>query len=130
MPDLEPEEIDFDTDPIVETRDSTGQVYKQQVYVRQYQPPTPEPIDIEVREVVIKPVVQHPPVHVYVGPGQGRETQRTPSPILIRSAPPQPPPPSETIVYNKYIPIEYKQPPQQVCNMITIKIIQFFYYYY
>ena len=104
---------------MVETKESGEQVYKQQVYLRQYQPPTPEPIDIEVQEVVIKPQVQRPPIHVYVGPNRERNTQRTPSPILIKSAPPQPPPAtSGPIVYNKYVPIEYKQPPQQVRHRI------------
>ena len=112
----------MESDPIVETQQGGEQVYKQQVYLRQYQPPTPEPIDIQVQEVIIKPQVQRPPIHVHVGPGQNRDTQRTPSPILIKSAPPLPPPPSEeTFLYNKYIPIDFKQPPQQVYNIFTIK---------
>lgn len=66
--------------------------------------------------------MQRPPIHVYVGVGQNRDAQRTPSPILIKSTPPQPPPPTnEAIVYNKYVPVDYKQPPQQVDNLITIK---------
>jgi hypothetical protein len=97
--------------------------------LRQYQPPTPDPIDIQIQEVVIKPQVQRPPIHVYVGPGQNREALRTPSPILIKSVPPKSPPtpPSQSIVYNKYVPIDYNPPPQQVGDIITIQIIQFFF---
>ncbi len=94
--------------------------------MRQYQPPTPEPIDIQVQEVVIKPQVQRPPIHVYVGANQNRDTQRTPSPILIKSVPPQPlPEPNEPLVYNKYIPVDHKPPPQQVGIMITLNGIYF-----
>ncbi len=122
--DIDADELNLDTDPIVETHEGGEQVYRQQVYLRQYQPPTPEPIDIQVQEVVVKPQVQRPPIHVYVGPGQNRDAQRTPSPILIKSVPPQPPPAaSEPVVYNKYIPIDYKPPPQQVCSMKTISKI-------
>ena len=106
---------------MVETKEGGEQVYRQQVYLRQYQPPTPEPVDIQVQEVVIKPQVVRPPIHVYVGANQNRAAQRTPSPILIRSAPPQPPPPSEEPrVFNKYIPVDYKQPPQQVCRCLIL----------
>ncbi len=93
--------------------------------MRQYQPPTPDPIDIEVQEVVIKPQIQRPPIHVYVGPDQNKDGQRTPSPILIKSVPPQPPTPlvTESIVYNKYIPVDYKPPPQQVGDIIKIKVV-------
>lgn len=113
--DIEGTEFNLDSDPIIETKESGGQVYKQQVFLRQYQPPTPEPIDIQVREVVIKPQVQRPPIHVYVGPSQQRDEQRTPSPILIKSAPPEPPPETTgPIVYNKYVPIDYQPAPQQI----------------
>ena len=107
--------MNLDSDPIVETHEGGEQVYKQQVFLRQYQPPTPEPIDIQVQEVAVKPQIQRPPIHVHVGPAANRETQRTPSPILIKSAPPPPPPATEeTVFYNKYIPLETKPLPQQV----------------
>ncbi len=121
MTDIEADELNLEGDPTIETQEGGEKVYKQQVYLRQYQPPTPEPIDIQVQEVVVKPQVQRPPIHVYVGANQNRESQRTPSPILIKSAPPQPPPiRSEPLVYNKYIPVDHKPPPQQVGIMITI----------
>lgn len=108
--------MNFEGDPVVETQESGEQVYRQQVYVRQYQPPTPEPVDIQVQEIAIKPQPLRPPIHVYVGSNQNRAAQRTPSPILIRSAPPQAPPSVEgPRVYNKYVPIDHKPPPQQVC---------------
>ena len=115
--DIDAEELNFESDPIVETQEGAAQVYKQQVYLRQYQPPTPEPIEIQVQEVIIKPQVQRPPIHVHVGSNQQRDGQRTPSPILIKSVPPQPPPSSnEPLLYNKYVPIDYKPPTQQVCH--------------
>lgn len=101
----------------METQEGGEQVYKQQVYLRQYQPPTPPPVEIEVQEVMVKPQIQRPPIHVHVGPAKNRDAQRTPSPILIKSAPPPPPPPAEEpVFYNKYIPMESKALPQQVGN--------------
>ncbi len=124
MTDIDADELNLEADPTVETQEGGEQVYKQQVYLRQYQPPTPEPIDIQVHEVVIKPQVQRPPIHVHVGANQNRDTQRTPSPILIKSAPPQPLPAlNEPLIYNKYIPVDNKPPPQQVGIMITINVI-------
>jgi hypothetical protein len=115
LTDIDADELNLEADPTVETQEGGEQVYKQQVYLRQYQPPTPEPIDIQVQEVVIKPQVQRPPIHVHVGANQNRDTQRTPSPILIKSAPPQPLPAlNEPLIYNKYIPVDYKPPPQQI----------------
>ncbi|CAF3379661.1 unnamed protein product [Rotaria sp. Silwood1] len=115
LTDIDADELNLDSDPIVETHEADQQVYKQQVYLRQYQPPTPEPIEIQIQEVVVKPIPQRPPIHVYVGPTSDRDAQRTPSPILIKSAPPQPEPSSsEPIVYNKYVPVDYKPPPQQI----------------
>ncbi|CAF4666530.1 unnamed protein product, partial [Rotaria magnacalcarata] len=76
--DIDADELNLESDPIVETREGHEQVYKQQVYLRQYQPPTPEPIDIQVHEVIVKPPVQREPIHVHVGPSQNRHTQRTP----------------------------------------------------
>ena len=112
---------------MIETEEGGERVYRQQVYLRQYQPPTPDPIDIQVQEVMIRPQAQRPPIHVHVGPNRNRDEQRTPSPILIKSAPPQPPPPSsnEPLIYNKYIPVDQKQAPQQVCNSITRQILSF-----
>ena len=57
-----------------------------------------------------------------------RDEQRTPSPILIKSAPPQPSLSStnEPIVYNKYIPVDSKPSPQQVNIQYPLKIISFF----
>ncbi|CAF2041181.1 unnamed protein product [Rotaria magnacalcarata] len=113
--DIDADELNLESDPIVETREGHEQVYKQQVYLRQYQPPTPEPIDIQVHEVIVKPPVQREPIHVHVGPSQNRHTQRTPSPILIRSAPPQAPPlTSEPLVFHKYVPVDYQTLPQQI----------------
>ena len=114
---MDTEELNLESDPIVETQEGTAQFYKQQVYLRQYQPPTPEPIEIQVQEVIIKPQVQRPPIHVHVGPNQQRDEQRTPSPILIKSVPPQPAPSSnEPLLYNKYVSIDSKPPAQQVCH--------------
>ena len=111
--------MNLDSDPIVETQEGGAQVYKQQVFLRQYQPPTPEPVDIQVQEVPIKPQAQRPPIHVYVGPNRSRDEQRTPSPILIKSAPPpRLPIQNESIVYNKYITIEDNVAPQQVTNIL------------
>ncbi len=106
-------DIDLTSDPVIEIREGRKQTYKQPFYLRQYQPPTPEPVDIQVQEVLLKPRIQHPPVHVYIKP---RDEQRTPSPIVIQSSPPQPTISSsnEPIVYNKYIPLDSKPLPQQV----------------
>ncbi|UJR35502.1 hypothetical protein I4U23_028256 [Adineta vaga] len=113
--DIDADDLNLDSDPIVETHEGGEQTYKQQVYLRQYQPPTPEPIDIQVQEVAVKPQIQRPPIHVHVGPSKNREAQRTPSPILIKSGPPPPPPPSEeTVFYNKYVPLETGPLPQQI----------------
>ena len=128
--DIDADDLNLDSDPIVETHEGGEQVYKQQVYLRQYQPPTPEPVEIQVHEILVKPKVQRPPIHVHVGPSRNRDAQRTPSPILIKSAPPQPPPPSdEPVFYNKYVPMDYKSPPQQVCNVIyrNKKFVFFFF---
>ena len=115
--DADVDELSSLSDPIIETRDTYEQLYKQQVYLRQYQPPTPEPVDIQVQEIILKPHVQRPPIHVHVGPANDtRDENRTPSPIFIKSAPPKPiaPPADAPIVYNKYIPVNHKPPPQQV----------------
>ena len=107
------EELNLDPNPIVEERESAEQIYKQKVYLRQLQPPTPQPIEIQVQEVLIPPAPPKSPVHVRVA----QREPRTPSPIVIKSAPPAPPPVPEDqpIVYNKYVPPP-KQPPQQVMN--------------
>ncbi len=104
-------ELNLDPNPIFEERESREQVYKQKVYLRQLQPPTPQPLEIQVQEVLIKPQIQKRPIHVHVG----HPEPRTPSPIVIKTAPPQPPPPApdEPLVYNKYLPPP-KQQPQQV----------------
>ncbi|CAF1548759.1 unnamed protein product [Didymodactylos carnosus] len=104
-------EVNFDPDPVIEERESRDQVYKQPVYLRQLQPPTPAPVEIQIQEVLIKPEIQRPPLHVRVA---SREP-RTPSPILIKSAPPRPPlpEPEQPIIYNKYVPGP-KPTPQQV----------------
>jgi hypothetical protein len=105
----------LDPDPLYEERESAEQIYKQKVYLRQLQPPTPQPLEIQVQEVLIKPQVQQPPIHVRVG----QREPRTPSPIIIKTAPPQPPPPEsdQPIIYNKYVPPP-KQLPQQVTTFI------------
>jgi hypothetical protein len=48
----------LDPDPLYEERESAEQIYKQKVYLRQLQPPTPQPLEIQVQEVLIKPQVQ------------------------------------------------------------------------
>ncbi|CAF3429638.1 unnamed protein product [Rotaria socialis] len=113
--DIDADELNLESDPIVETREGDEQVYKQQVYLRQYQPPTPEPIDIQVHEVIVKPPVQRAPIHVHVAPSQNSRAQRTPSPILIRSAPPQAPLVApEPLVFHKYVPVDYQTLHQQI----------------
>ncbi|UJR23978.1 hypothetical protein I4U23_026944 [Adineta vaga] len=105
-------ELNLDPNPIFEQRESGEQIYKQKVYLRQLQPPTPQPLDIQVQEILIPSQTQKAPIHVHVG----HREPRTPSPIVIKSAPPPPPPstePDHPIVYNKYVPPP-KQPPQQV----------------
>ena len=105
-------ELNLDPNPIREVRESDEQVYKQKVYLRQLQPPTPQPVEIQVQEILVQPQIQKPPIHVRVG----QREPRTPSPIIIKTAPPEPPPTFESnqpIVYNKYLPPP-KQPPQQV----------------
>ncbi|CAF1268341.1 unnamed protein product [Rotaria sp. Silwood1] len=104
-------ELNMDPNPIIEERESSDQIYKQKVYLRQLQPPTPQPVEIQVQEVLLQPELQKPPIHVRVG----QREPRTPSPIVIKSTPPQPPPtePDQPIIYNKYIPPP-KQPPQQI----------------
>ncbi len=118
----------MDPNPIHEVRESNEKTYKQKVYLRQLQPPTPQPVEIQVQEVLIKPVMQKPPIHVRVG----QREPRTPSPILIKTAAPPTPPlePTQPIVYNKYLPPP-KQPPQQVISFILfqIKNILFLDYY-
>ncbi len=65
--------------------------------------------------MLIKPQLQKPPIHVRVG----QREPRTPSPIIIKTAPPPPPVQStEPVVYNKYLPPP-KQPPQQVRSSIS-----------
>lgn len=96
------------------------------------QPPTPQPVEIQVQEVLIQPEKAKPPIHVRVG----QREPRTPSPILIKSAPP-PPPPSQSndqpIVYTKYLPPP-KQPPRQVQSnhrfSLSIPSFHFFSGYY
>jgi hypothetical protein len=111
-------ELNLDPNPIYEERESAEQIYKQKVYLRQLQPPTPQPLEIQVQEVLIKTQVQKPPIHIRVG----QREPRTPSPIVIKSVPPQPPPTVEPdqqpILYNKYVPPP-KQPPQQVISFIS-----------
>ncbi|CAF1120991.1 unnamed protein product [Adineta steineri] len=104
-------ELNLDPNPIFEERESAEQVYKQKVYLRQLQPPTPQPLEIQVQEVLIKPQIQKLPIHVHVG----HQEPRTPSPIVIKSAPPPAPPEDsgQPIIYNKYLPPP-KQPPQQI----------------
>ena len=86
------------------------------MYFRQYQPPTPEPINIEIQEIALKPQVQRPSIHVHVRPNQYRDEQRTPSPIVIKGVPPQLPPTcaNQPTVYNKYVSVQNKPPQQQV----------------
>jgi len=118
----------LDPNPIREVRESHEKTYKQKVYLRQLQPPTPQPVEIQVQEVLIKPHMQKPPIHVRVGQNE----PRTPSPILIKTAPPPAPPsePTQPIVYNKYLPPP-KQPPQQVTYFISFEIQQnYFYLFY
>ncbi len=119
----------MDPNPIREVRESHEKTYKQKVYLRQLQPPTPQPVEIQVQEVLIKPHMQKPPIHVRVG----QTEPRTPSPILIKTAPPPAPPsePTQPIVYNKYLPPP-KQPPQQVYIIYHIrnKEYSFFLDYY
>lgn len=105
----------MDPNPIIQERESADQVYKQKVYLRQLQPPTPQPVEIQVQEVLVEPQVPKPPIHVRVG----KREPRTPSPIIIKSTPPQPPPneSDQPIIYNKYVPPP-KQPPQQVLQLI------------
>ena len=106
----------MDPYPIIEERESADQIYKQKVYIRQLQPPTPRPIEIQVKEVLLEPPKPKSPVHVRVG----QREPPTPSPVIIKSSPPQPPPTESTepIIYNKYVPPP-KQPPQQVSLLIT-----------
>lgn len=110
--------MNLDPNPIIQERESAQQIYKQKVYLRQLQPPTPQPIDIQVQEVLIQSQKQKPPIHVRVG----HREPRTPSPIIIKSTPPQFPSKEsdQPIIYNKYVPPP-KQPPQQVsivCNTL------------
>jgi hypothetical protein len=108
-------ELNLDPNPIIEERESGEQIYKQKVYLRQLQPPTPQPVEIQVKEVLIESQAQKPPIHVRVG----QREPRTPSPIIIKSTPPQPAATEsdQPIIYNKYVPPP-KQPPQQVLNFI------------
>ncbi|CAF0869356.1 unnamed protein product [Rotaria sordida] len=103
--------FNLDPNPIIQERESGEQIYKQKVYLRQLQPPTPQPVEIQVQEVLLQPQVPKPPIHIRVG----QREPRTPSPIIIKSTPPQPPPiePDQPIIYNKYVPPP-KQPPQQI----------------
>ena len=104
----------------MEERESAEQRYKQKVYLRQLQPPTPQPIEIQVQEVLLPGQTAKPPIHVRVG----KREPRTPSPIVIKSAPP-PVPPAESdqpIIYNKYVPPP-KQPPQQVLPFISPRTV-------
>jgi len=103
--------LNLDPNPIIEERESAEQKYKQKVYLRQLQPPTPQPIEIQVKEVLLQSQKSKPPIHVRVS----KPEPRTPSPIVIKSTPPQLPPTEsdQPIIYNKYVPPP-KQPPQQV----------------
>lgn len=123
-------ELNLDPNPIVEERESAEQIYKQKVFLRQLQPPTPQPVEIQIQEVLIPPGKPKAPLHVRVG----QREPRTPSPIVIKTAPPQAPTQSdEPIVYNKYVPPP-KQPPQQVSSyfssLFRIYFVLFFFLFY
>lgn len=108
-------ELNLDPHPIVEERESAEQIYKQKVFLRQLQPPTPQPVEIQIQEVLIPPGKPKAPLHVRVG----QREPRTPSPIVIKATPPQAPAQSDgPTVYNKYIPPP-KQPPQQVSSSFS-----------
>lgn len=109
-------ELNLDPNPIIEQRESAEQIYKQKVYLRQLQPPTPQPVEVQVQEVLLPSQGPKPPIHVRVG----QREPRTPSPIVIKSTPPKPPPQNsdQPIIYNKYVPPP-KQPPQQVDNSVS-----------
>ncbi|CAF1106585.1 unnamed protein product [Rotaria magnacalcarata] len=104
-------ELNLDPNPIIQERESAEKIYKQKVYLRQLQPPTPQPIEIQVQEVLLQPQTQKPPIHIRVG----QREPRTPSPIIIKSTPPQPPftDSDQPVIYNKYVPPP-KQAPQQI----------------
>ncbi|CAF0758044.1 unnamed protein product [Didymodactylos carnosus] len=104
-------DFNYDTSPLIERRESKQQNYKQPVYLKQIQPPTPDPVEIQVHEVLVKPQIQPRPIHVRIA---ARE-QKTPSPILIQSQPPNPLPQLEqNIVYKKFIPSPQHAHSQQV----------------
>ncbi|CAF1289970.1 unnamed protein product [Rotaria sordida] len=104
-------DLNLDPNPIHEERESREQVYRQRVFLRQLQPPTPQPIEVQIQEVLIKPEIQKPPIHVHIG----QREPRTPPPITIKTQPPPPPPieSNQPIIYNKYLPPP-KQPPPQI----------------
>ncbi|CAF1333535.1 unnamed protein product [Adineta steineri] len=106
-------ELDLISDPIIETRESDKNIHKQQVYVRQYQPPTPDPVDIQIQEVHIKSKRYRSPIHVHIRPRNNKNGQRTPSPIVIKTTPPKPTT-AQHIFYNKYIPVNYKTPLRKI----------------
>ena len=108
-------ELNFDPSPVYQQRQTEEQVYKQKVYLRQLQPPTPQPIDIQVNELLIKSEEEKAPIHVHVAQAH----PRTPSPIIIKTAPPQVPASESTqpIIYNKYVPM-VKQQARQVGRVL------------
>ncbi|CAF0969627.1 unnamed protein product [Rotaria sp. Silwood1] len=85
-------------------------LYKQRVFVRYLQPPTP-PVSgaIIVREKQLPPPPPEPPLVIKRAP----PPPPTPPPITIRERPPPMPPPEGTTVINKVIPPPAK-PPRQV----------------
>ncbi|CAF0874870.1 unnamed protein product [Didymodactylos carnosus] len=85
-------------------------VYKQRVFVRYLQPPTP-PVGgtIIVREKQAPPPPPDPPIVLRRAP----PPPPTPPPVIIRERPPPVPPPEGTTIIDKIIP-SFQKPPRQV----------------
>lgn len=100
-------DICFDGDATVEQGPAEERIYRQPIYLRQFQAPTPEPINIEIQEVLVDSSTRRSPIEVTVR----RRSLKTPSPIFIRSEPPitRPAEDNRVYVYEKLVPSKEKE---------------------